>query len=394
MHLLLVGAWPELANCVMGLPARVTLMQTPGTPDSPWPERRTTVDYTDTAEALRRAAELHAADPFDAVAGFRELSLPAVAVIAEGLGIPCVPGPTTSLGHDKAAVRDLLAAGGCRTVRHRVCADPGELAGFVREVGLPVVVKPASGAGSAGVHALKEPGDLAAAWAHTEAAGQGALLAEEMLSGREFSVEVRSVAGVHEVVAVTEKHTTGAPHFVETGHVVPARLTAAERAAVADEAALALTSVGHLDGPSHVEVMLTADGPAVIEINRRLGGDRIWELVQLATGRDLMRESLLDATGAASTPAPHAARAAAIRFVRAPRETTAPEVPTDLDPGAETPGLVRLRLSLPAPGTPVRPMRSSHDRLGYLICVADTPEEADAAADRALTRTLERLFPE
>ena len=396
MHVLLVGAWPELAYQLVGLPARVSVLQLPGAggePESAWAHRYLEVDYGHPRQAVRAAERIHHDDPIDVVVGLREFSLRAVAAIARRLGAECVPGPVGTLGADKAAVRRTLNRSGCRKVRYRRCGSATDVGQFAEAVGFPLVVKPAAGAGSVGVHAVARPDDIGPAWAHAvAAAAEGGVLAEELLIGPEYSVEVRSVNGLHEVVAVTEKLTTGRPHFVEIGHLVPARLDDAAAAELGAEAVRGLDAIGHARGPSHVELIRTARGPAIIEIDRRLGGDRIWELVALATGRNLMLESLLDAAGERHQAALGEPRGAAIRFLYADRPGRTAAKPSPRVSVAER-ELVRTHLAAGG-GAPVSAARSSHDRLGYVLTVASDAEQAAKAAEtihQAVTRDLFEL---
>jgi biotin carboxylase len=393
--MLLVGAWPELANQLVALPARISLLQSPtaaNVREREWTHRYTEVDYSEVAEAIAAAEQIHQHDPIDVVVGLREFSLPALVAIAHKLGVPSVPGPPESLGMDKAVVRELIANGAARAVRHRICSTADEITMFGEEVGFPVIVKPPSGAGSIGVHAVDSALQVTTAWRHTsQSTKTGTVLVEELVQGSEYSVETRSINGRHEVVAVTEKLTTGAPHFVEIGHVIPARISETTAAVIGTEALRAVTAIGHHTGPCHVELILTAQGPAIVEINRRLGGDRIWELAHLATGRNIMLESLHDAVQTEVHVGPAGDRAAAIRFFIATEPATvADKLPRDL--AVKVPGFIRAQFSVPGPGAKVCPTVSSLDRLGYVLTTADTADSAASAAEEAHQVIIEQLF--
>ncbi|MBN6038031.1 ATP-grasp domain-containing protein [Amycolatopsis sp. 195334CR] len=380
LHLLVLGAWPELANNLAGLPARVTLVQLPSPEpgrEAAWVHRYLPLDYRDVPGTVAAMERLHANDPVDVVVGLRHYSLPALAAVATALGVPSTPGPAHTVAQDKADVRALIAEGAPRPVAYRICRDERELAAFAAETGYPLIVKPVVGAGKEGVHSVRDAAEIGRAWRHAAATGV-AVLAEELVTGQELSVELRSVGGRHEVLAVTDKLTTGPPNFVELRHVLPARIGAAEAEAVATEAVRAVTAIGHRDGPTHVEFVLTADGPAVVEINRRMAGDQIFELLHLATGRNLMRESLLDAIGVAHEPPADLGFGAAIRFPVAARSGRVAE-PL---PAVAVPGLVRARFVVVS-GEMVHPPVTNHDRLGQLVTVADTAREAAEAADSA-----------
>ncbi|ADB33074.1 protein of unknown function DUF201 [Kribbella flavida DSM 17836] len=378
-HLLLVGAWPELAAQLVGLPARVTLLQLddmPGgsdlTPYARCAHRFAAAPWSDRERILEVAEGIQSVDPVDVVAGYGEFALAAVQAIARRLGIRSVPDPATGGGQDKAGQRVLLAQGGCRPVRNRICPDPAAARQFGTQYGYPIIVKPVAGNGSLGVFAVAGPEDVERGWRWAADAGLGRVLAEELLTGREYSVELRSVDAAHDVMMVTEKLNSGPPHFVETGHIMPARLAAAELRAVSTEAVRALRAIGHTDGPTHVELILTSDGPAVVEVNRRLGGDRLWELLQLSTGRNVLRQTLLDAVGEPDGDHPAGGTGAAcIRFLHGDAAMFAAGLPEP--PTAEMvvpPGVVRFRWE---PTT-------YHRRLGYVLSRGATAEEAEAAA--------------
>jgi biotin carboxylase len=393
MHMLLIGAWPELAERLVGLPSRVTLLQRPelaSAREAAWAHRYVKVDYHDLEAAVEVVARIHKEDPVDVVACFRELGLPTLDAVAKRVGLPAVSGPAESLGKHKAEVRGLLNDGGCLPVRHRVCKSRDDLARFAADVGYPVIVKPSVGYVMGGAYAVDHAGAVAQAWQHVTDATDEEIVAEQLLVGPEFSVETRSVNGAHEVVMITEKQTTGPPYFIEIGHVVPARIPVAVAELVGAEAVRALVAAGHRTGPSHVEVILTDAGAGVVEINRRLAGGRIWELIQLATGRDMMLESLTDAAGATPSVASGPARGAAIMFLYSDEaRQIADELPVDA--ANEVPELVRTKITATA-GSPAHPLVAPGARLGYVMTVAGTGDDAANAAERARRLVLDRLF--
>jgi S-sulfo-L-cysteine synthase (3-phospho-L-serine-dependent) len=112
---------------------------------------------------------------------------------------------------------------------------------------------------------------------------------------------------------------TPPPFRVETGHDVPADLPDEVAKALIAEVHRALDAFGMVVGASHAEVKLTDDGPCVVEIGGRLGGDFIPQLVRLATGVDLHLEELRAVLGgAAPTEYVVPRRAAAMRVLHAP----------------------------------------------------------------------------
>jgi biotin carboxylase len=146
----------------------------------------------------------------------------------------------------------------------------------------------------------------------TISAYDGVLL-EQYLPGPEYSVDSVTVAGTTTTVVVAEKVVDLPPYFEEVGHYVPAESTPAlDEALKMVRAAHAATGLDRL--VTHTEFRLTPDGPRIIEINVRLGGDLIPYLGYLALGIDLAGAAADLALGRQPLIAPVRHGAAAVRF--------------------------------------------------------------------------------
>ena len=85
------------------------------------------------------------------------------------------------------------------------------------------------------------------------------------------SVESLAVQGKYTHLAVTDRFPL-APPVLETGMVFPSTLRPQQQAVITEATAAALRALGFEHGVAHTELMLTADGPVVIEVNARAGG--------------------------------------------------------------------------------------------------------------------------
>lgn len=199
-----------------------------------------------------------------------------------------------------------------------------ELEGFdPLEHGLayPLIVKPVDRSGSRGVTKLEGPDGVSVSDALKLAFDQGfskSALVEEFALGDEFSVEGMSWQGEHNILAITRKATTDAPHFIESAHLEPAFLSEEVAAAVKKTVLHALDTLGVTYGASHSELKIAPDGTMrLIEIGARMGGDCIGSnLVPLYTGIDYVRAVVDVALGNKPDLEPKGpSRAAAIRFL-------------------------------------------------------------------------------
>jgi hypothetical protein len=207
---------------------------------------------------------------------------------------------------DKLTQRQVLAAAGVQSTRCRALASPDGLPGAVREVGLPAVLKPRSGAGGAFTCRVDTPAAAMARLREFLAAAPGReFVLEQFLPGDPaatgpgwgdyVSVESVTSGGTVSHLEVTGKFPLTEP-FRETGYFVPAVLAPALRREVLGLAGAALTALGVTTGMTHTEVKLTPAGPRVIEVNGRLGG-YVADIVRRARGLDLVRVALAESLG-------------------------------------------------------------------------------------------------
>ncbi|MER9671093.1 acetyl-CoA carboxylase biotin carboxylase subunit family protein [Mesorhizobium sp. M0203] len=193
---------------------------------------------------------------------------------------------------DKFIQRQLLAEAGVPIPAFRLAADATDVGGSAAEIGLPVIVKPAVGSGSRGVRLCRDVDELAE---HTIYLFSGKhvwrspprILIEEFAQGPQYNLEVMA----NEVIGIAAADY-GPPHFVCRGHIYPASLTDEECKRIADVSLSCLRALGLGWGPANIELRWTKRGPVVIEVNPRLAGSPVPQLVQLAYGVDLITEHI------------------------------------------------------------------------------------------------------
>ncbi|MBZ3901829.1 MULTISPECIES: ATP-grasp domain-containing protein [Streptomyces] len=333
-----------------------------------------TADTNDVDTLLPEVDRLHTVFGFDGVVSSCDYYLPTVARIAGHLGLPG-PGPqAVADACRKDATRRVLADADVPGPRFALHEEWADLARAAREIGYPLVVKPVDLCAGMYVRRVDNETELTAAVRALadfplNARGQRrvpAVLLEELLTGPEVSVETVSYAGAVHVVGVTDKSVGGAPAFVETGHMFPAALSAADTEAAEQTARGALKALGLTDGVvAHTEIKLTPDGPRVVEVNPRPAGNRITELVRHVTGIDLAAAAVEVALGRQPDLRRRETglRSAAVGFL-VPETSGTLEA---LDGGhlADEEGVLELQLA--EPGRPVRSAGSNNEYLGHVM---------------------------
>lgn len=124
------------------------------------------------------------------------------------------------------------------------------------------------------------------------------VLIEQFIDGPEFSVEIIVWNGEVNVLTVTDKKTTGAPHFVELGHNQPSCFSATDVEILKSAAVAGVKALGVNNCACHAEAKLMDGKAYLMEIGARLGGDFIsTELTHLSTGIDMVVAAINVALG-------------------------------------------------------------------------------------------------
>lgn len=257
------------------------------------------VDFDNIDECVKIASKIHSNRPVDAVLSFNEKTVLLSARIVDSLGVFGNALNSVEFTINKAKMRGLLNETSLfASVKYKIVQFPSRLHDVSGQLPFPAISKPIDGTGSKGVSLLRSATDLHDYIEYLESSGyKGPLIIEEYLEGPEYSVEAFSYYGQHVIIGITQKQTTGSPHFIETGHIFPALISEKEHVKLTLCVLELLSLLNHQIGVSHTELILTHSGPVIVETHMRPPGDRIPELILLTTGvdvYDLTVSSLID----------------------------------------------------------------------------------------------------
>jgi biotin carboxylase len=336
-----------------------------------------TADTNDLDAAVETARRLQPALRFDGVLTPCDYYFDAVAAVAEALDLPGMRPGQVEAARTKHLMRAALDAADLPNARWQLATDwDGALAAAGR-IGYPLVLKPVDLCASMFVTHVADENELRAAYERLAGFRQNArkqerlprFLLEEYLVGDEVSVETCTYRGETRVIGITDKVLTGFPGFIEVGHQFPAALDRATAAAATDLVVQALEAVDYRHGMGHVEVKLTPDGPRIVEINPRVGGNYIFELISLVTGLDTlgMLAQLAADEQPDLEPKMTGIRSAGVRLILPPRDGRIRAV-RGLDTLDGDSRVVRWQMHDVA-GTDVRVPKDNNAYLGHVIAV-------------------------
>lgn len=212
--------------------------------------------------------------------------------VAEKLGLPCNSTEYTQIQTNKYSMRRALADAGIPCPKFLIADETTDFESELKDFKFPIIVKPTDRSGSRNIMKLDSIEEIAdAVKAACGSSFQRKAIVEEYLFGNEYSMETISYKGKHTYLATTKKFTTGAPNFIETGHIQPSGLHEETLEKAKEQIFLALTALHIENSAGHSEFKVDENGNIhIIEIGARMGGGCIGsDLVYLSTGNDFMK---------------------------------------------------------------------------------------------------------
>jgi biotin carboxylase len=212
----------------------------------------------------------------------------------------------------KGRMTDAVAAAGLPVTPTISVHDPELATAFMRRediAGHDLVIKPATSVSTDGVTLL--PGGrgwreaVAGLLGRTNATGvrNEEVVLQRRLIGTEYAVNTFSADGRHTVTDVCRyTKVSNGDSFAVYQDV---EFVAMNDAHVPDLIAYvrrSLDAVGFRFGPAHTEVMLTPDGPRLVEVNSRIAGSGMAAAAELATGDNAVRRLVRHLQGEGDHP--------------------------------------------------------------------------------------------
>lgn len=339
-------------------------------------------------DGILEAAKKHNIDGIMTLA--TDMPMMSVAVVAHEMGLVGISEDCALRATNKAAMRDALKAENVPIPQYYKVNTFQEYVEAIKKIigsGSRCISKPSDSSGSRGIYLINDDSikSLEKAYEYSKNnSHSGVIMVEEYMEGPEVSVETIALDGEIHVLQITDKITTGAPYFVEMGHTQPSRLDSDIQNHIKEVAIAANKAIGILNGPSHTEIKVMNNQPKIVEIGARMGGDFITtHLVPLSTGIDMVKCSIQIAVGEKPNLTPVFSKAAAIRYFKQPVGKIV-EI-KDIDFIKKMPGVKQVSI-VHGLGETVGEVKSSGDRIGFVITQSNDSNKAADEADDASNR--------
>lgn len=232
-----------------------------------------------------------------------EVSMAVMGRINDELGLSGISRKQAICATNKHLMRKAFEKGNAPSPKSILAQDAEDAWNRLQnEFDTDAILKPSRNSGSRGIAKVSRnmyKGDFIRAYdeALYESRDHSVLI-EQFIEGPEFSIEMIVWQGEIHVLTVTDKKTTGAPHFVELGHNQPSCFSATDVETLKAAAVAGVRALGVNNCACHAEAKLMNGKAYLMEVGARLGGDFIsTELTHLSTGIDMVAAAIDVALG-------------------------------------------------------------------------------------------------
>ncbi|MBL9077585.1 MAG: ATP-grasp domain-containing protein [Planctomycetes bacterium] len=227
----------------------------------------------------------------DRIESYLEMLQVPVAEARDELQLPGIRADVARNFRDKNRMKDVLRQAGVPVARQALVRDAEDARRFAAEVGFPIVLKPLAGFGARNTQRATDDASLAAALEALLPSADKPVQAEEFVRGEEHTFETVMVDG-RPVWWSSVQYLPSPLQVLENAWMQYCLLLPREQHPPHVQSfqpvnAAALRALGLVDGISHMEWFLRADGtPVVSEVGARPPGANIMPLLAAAHACD------------------------------------------------------------------------------------------------------------
>ena len=257
------------------------------------------------------------------------------------------------------------------------------LISLAKKLSFPVMVKPCDGSGSRGVSRVDDAAQFADACKGAMAASlTHRAEVETFIAGQEYGAESLVVNGEAHVLGIMRKWMTAPPYYAELGHAIPSGLDNDAESKVIACVQKAIKALGINFGSVNMDLLVTEDSKVyIVDIGARMGGNLIGShIIPYGTGIPYI-EYMIKA---------HAGESLDVKPMQVPQSIATrilalmPGVVEQL-PALQSTDDIMIEHHLQIDDE-IHEYHTNLDGCGYVVCTADTVDNANMKAEREKER--------
>lgn len=258
------------------------------------------ISVIDKAAVLAKARELE----IDGILGFaNDAGVVPAAYVATQMGLPTPPLEAVEILQNKDKFRDFLAANGFNCPWHKNYSSVADALADANTLSYPCIVKPVDSCGSKGVTVVETAAEFAQACeTAAKRAFSGRIIVEEFLRqvGSSSDTDCFSIDNELVFCSFNCQHFDAQAEnpYTPAAYSWPSDMPQEVQDELRRELQRLIKLLKMGTSVYNVETRLARNGkPYIMEVSPRTGGNRLSEVLKLATGQDLIENSIRGALG-------------------------------------------------------------------------------------------------
>ncbi len=311
-----------------------------------------------------------------------EIAVVTVSKICAELGLKGISPEAALNSTNKKLMRQCFLRAQLPSPKFIAVKDAQELVEKASSIGYPLVAKPTDSAGSRGVTIVENERDLLAAFHHAMKYSTSAeILLETFMEGVEISVEAFVQHGKVTILSLSDKIRTPHPYPLDIRVIFPSNKPDQIQQQARSIAEKAILSCGIDNAVIHIEMMVTPEGPKLVELAARGAGFHVFSkmlawvcnintvelLINLSLGKTVQLSKIMQRGAVLSFP---------------PAKSGIVNKTEGLDEVHKVKGVHDAQLYIKA-GDKVNELKSGSDRIGHIITYGADRADALKIADEA-----------
>ena len=336
------------------------------------------VDITDSGAVLDMAKRYQIDG---VVSASTDLSIPTIGKVVDSFGLRGISFATALKPTNKIQMKKAFIDHGEPTAEFQAVDNYETAVEAARKIGYPNMVKAIDAMGSKGITKVCHDGDLRSAWERAREASQvDEIIVEQFLEGLEFGAQALIADGQLRYIIPHNDQVSPPPYCSPIGHSFPMALDEDFTQQLEDCVARGLEALEITNSHANIDCILTGSGVKILEIGARVGATCLPESVGIFTGMNVFKQIIDLALGVEPDCRVTRSQPNAALYLMSPRRGTLDgyKIP---DWVSKDPDVCRLTMYA-KPGQEVRKFESGIDRIGEVLVMGNSAEEAEDRAKR------------
>ena len=304
-----------------------------------------------------------------------EAASPIVNYIASKLNLPGMDYELSRIISYKYLLRKELEDAGIPGPKFRLIRNSRDIIDFMKELNTTIIIKPIYSSGSKGLHkivsALESEIEEKFNKCLEMSINEKKILAEEFIEGQDVGGVCLIREGSIIFFQLTKKYVND--RFVPFAHVVPLDINTPDIRKIKNFFIILIEKFNIVNAVFDIDIRINKNGPHIIELGGRLGGNCIPLLLQYYTNVDLIKEVITMSLGMPNEINVQCAQSHyAVQILGSPKNGKLKEI-KDIHNFIKKNDLMEMQIDYPT-GAEVKSFENSTNRLGHVIFKADTSE--------------------